>query len=229
MWAVGRLVTALALCAAAWGAEAVPLGQATRKALDGLLQSETQIDRGGFGAILFTDRGGVWAYTSSAPGPSIPFGKDTPLMVGELSGRFVILAAAQLAGRRLLDFDRPLRAYLPELDGRRSAKGHLPELARLKVGIVAAEATGRVDGIPRLVPGYRLVRDLLPALAIRAGRFQPGFRLSRSCGMNDLLAFLMERVRRKPWQSIIASEAFRPLGMGASSFVTPQEAARARS
>ena len=30
-------------------------------------------------------------------------------------------------------------------------------------------------------------------------------------------------------QSIIASEAFRPLGMGASSFVTPQEAARARS
>jgi CubicO group peptidase (beta-lactamase class C family) len=223
---VGRLVTALALCAAAMGAEAVPLGQATRKALDGLVQSESQIDRGGFGAILFTDHGAVWTYASGAPDPSIPFGKDTPLMVGELSGRFVILAAAQLAGRRLLDFDRPLRAYLPELDGRRAAKGHLPELARLKVGIVAAEATGRVDAIPRLVPGYRIERNLLPALAVRAGRFQPGFRLSRSCGMDDLLALLLERARRQPWQRIVAREAFRPLGMGASSFVPPLEAAR---
>ena len=222
------MVAALAMAAAAAGAvlpapaPAVP----TLRALDALIQAEPQLDRGGFGAVVFTARGPVWNGTGGASAGAIPFGMHTPLMVGELSGRFVLLAAARLADRGRVDFRRPLRAYLPELDAARGAKGHLPDLAQLNLGLLASEATGRVDTLPRLVPGYRLQRDLLPALAARDALFQPGLRQTRSCGATDLLALLMERTCRRPWQRVVATEALAPLGMARSAFVTPAQAQR---
>jgi CubicO group peptidase (beta-lactamase class C family) len=147
-------------------------------------------------------------------------------MVGELTGRFVILAAAHLADQGLLDFRRTLGSYLPALGAKGAGRGHLAEVARLQVGTVAAEATGRVDIIPRLVPGYRLERNLLPALAARADRFPPGFRQSWSCGMNDLLGLLLQHTRRQPWTRVLATEVLQPLGMTASACVAPPEAAK---
>ena len=148
-----RFLLALALfpgCAAP--AALAGLNPATRTALDNQIQVERRIDRGGFGAVLFNAGGQTWSYVAGTEENLIPFGLDTPLMAGDLSGRLVILAADRLAYRGLLDLDRPLRACLPELAGPYPAQGHLAGLAPLKLGLVLAEATGRVDAIPLLVP-----------------------------------------------------------------------------
>ena len=136
---------ALGLALAAWGAApAAPVAGATRDALDNAIQAESQVFPGGFGAILFTGRGEAWSYPRSPTGRTIPFDRDTPLMVGELSGRCVILAAVLLAQRGALDLERPATAYLPELAAKDAAPS-LRELGQLSVRTLAAEATGRVD------------------------------------------------------------------------------------
>jgi CubicO group peptidase (beta-lactamase class C family) len=89
---------------------------------------------------------------------------------------------------------------------------------------LAAEATGRVDTIPRLVPHYQLERNLLPALAARSDLFPPGFRQTRSAGATDLLALLLERTQKRPWRQVLAAEALKPLGMRGSAFLTPAQA-----
>jgi hypothetical protein len=219
------LALALALAAGAAAAPAPPPAPATRELLDNLIQAEHQVDLGGFGAILVTARGPAWSYVGG-DGGLIPFRLDTPLMAGELSGRMVILAASRLADRGLLAFHRPLGSCLPGLAAKGVPGGHLAAVARLPVGAVAAETTGRVDLIPRLVPDYRPERDLLPALDARAPRFAPGCLQSWSCGMNDLLALALERTRRRPWPRLVAAEALRPAGMAGSAFLTADQAAR---
>jgi CubicO group peptidase (beta-lactamase class C family) len=215
------------LAGLAWAAALACPGAApaTLGALEALIQAERQIDRGGFGTTLFTAKGPEWSYTTGAGDPRrIPFGPDTPLMAGELSGRIVILAAVRMADRGRLDLDRPLGAYWPGLE--HDTSPHLARLSQLPVRALAAESTGRVDAIPCLVPGYVPGRHLLPALGARAERFPSGFRQSWSCGMNDLLALLLERLDRRPWAQVVRDEALNPLGMRGSAWVTPVQGAR---
>jgi CubicO group peptidase (beta-lactamase class C family) len=192
----------------------------TEEALNALVDAEAGLERGGFGAVLFSDQGEIWSYQSEPGDSTVPFNKQTPLLIGELSGRFVILAVAKLAGQRRLDLDKPLRFYLPELAG----IPNLEKIGRMHLRSLVNEATGWVDAFPRALSQYRLEEDLLPALATRPSRYPEGLRQTHSGAMIDLLALVLERTQHKPWNQVLASVVFNPFGMSMSSYVTDAEA-----
>ena len=201
----------------------VPSG--TRSVLEALVDSELRDDPGGFGAILFSDREELWSRESGAGG-GVSLVRDTPLMLGTLSGRFVILAAVQLAEEGKLDLARPVQSWVRELPAVASLDGSLALTGRTSLGALAAEASGRMDAIPRVVPRYDAHRNLLEALDARGLRFPAGLKRTQSDGCIDLLALAVERAAGSPWKTVIEHRVLQRLGMARSRFVTPVEGLR---
>ncbi|MDZ7617544.1 MAG: serine hydrolase domain-containing protein [Patescibacteria group bacterium] len=116
-------------------------------------------------------------------------------------------ACAACVDQGLVDLDRPLREYLPEMSG----KGIEPVTLRQ----VGAHTSGLDNH--KYSPRYRgdaMIRAMLAAAPCR----EPGSRYEYSCLNFILLGLVVEKVSGKPLDAFCQEHVYQPLGMTDTRF-----------
>ena len=178
-----------------------------------------QPDRG-YGICLFDAKGELWSryegWANEQTG--VRFSEHTVFRVGAVSDLFTALLALRLADRGLVDPERPVAGYLPELFSGAAADSPLGRVGRLKLGVLMSHLSG-TDATFFL--GYR---DYDPFLNLRTYledvnlKYPPETKVLRSGAMIDLLGLALARAAGQDFDALARTELFQPLGMDASSF-----------
>jgi CubicO group peptidase (beta-lactamase class C family) len=133
-------------------------------------------------------------------GTSAAVDEHTVYEAASLSKPVVALTVMRLAGRGVIDLDRPLAAYLPlrELAGDRRAER-----------ITARMVLGHSTGLPNQLP---------PGDSLRLS-FEPGSQFQYSGEGFQYLQRVLEQLTQRTLADLVRVEVFEPLGMARSSFV----------
>ncbi len=116
-------------------------------------------------------------------------------------------ACAVCVDKGLIDLDRPLREYLPDISG----KG-IEQVTLRQMGAHTSGLDNR-----KFTPQYRgdaMIRAMLAAAPCR----EPGSRYEYSCLNFILLGLVVEKVSGKPLDAFCQEHVFRPLGMNDTRF-----------
>ena len=116
-------------------------------------------------------------------------------------------ACAVCVDQGLLDLDRPLREYLPEMSGKGIEQVTLRQLGAHTSGLNNRKFTPQYQG-------EAMIRAMLAASPCR----EPGSRYEYSCLNFILLGLVVERVSGKPLDLFCREHIFRPLGMTDTCF-----------
>jgi len=134
--------------------------------------------------------------------------------LGSISKSFAGVALAMAVNDRLVDLDKPISEYVPELSGTFVGTVTARELATHSAGLgmsymspagVQTDHDSEADLIAFL-RGYQQVYPL-------------GQRQYSNLGFHTL-ALVLSRVRGKPYSSLVREEILQPLGMGETDFIT---------
>ncbi len=203
VWVLGVVWLAATALAQAGGVAAADLG----RRCDELVRRETL---GQFwGAVLVADKGKVVLSRGYglANREMNPVGADSLFDIGSISKAFTATGILRLASEGKLRVDGAIGLYLPGV----------PEHAG---GITVAHLLSHTSGVTggedlRLDTPEDLVRSVLaPPL-----KFEPGSRMEYSNAGYFLLAAIIERVGKMPYEKFIAQEVLAPAGMVHSSVI----------
>jgi CubicO group peptidase (beta-lactamase class C family) len=195
--------------AAAWaldrlGAAPCPDPEATLRSLTPELMKELKVP--GVAIAVVRDRKLAWGRAfgvAEAPsGPAVD--RDTVFEACSMSKPVFAYLVLKLAGRGLLDLDRPLCAYLDE--------GGLPSQDERKL-ITARMVLSHTSGLPNWRKDGEEREGPAPV------RFTPGARFSYSGEGMYLLQRVVEHLADEPLETLAERMIFRPLGMARTSYV----------
>lgn len=187
---------------------------------DALNKAQAGSLRPGYGICLFDTKGMLWSRYEGALNEEtgIPFSENTILRIGGTSELFTIVMALQLVDAGLLDPERPIATYLPELFDRAPTGSPIEKTGRLKVRLLMSHLSGTSANF------FLGFRDYDPFLNLRNYledvnlKFPPETKYLRSGAMIDLLGLAVEKASGKRFEDLARTALFAPLGMEASSF-----------
>jgi N-acyl-D-amino-acid deacylase len=137
----------------------------------------------------------------------------TLFAIGSISKSFTVTGLGMLADRGQLDWDRPVREYLPEFQvkDRVACEGATPrDLVTHRTGLPRHDRLWYGSGLSR--------RELLDRLR----HLEPNESFRSAWQYNNLMYLaagcLDERISGKAWEDLTRERIFRPLGMKASNF-----------
>jgi D-alanyl-D-alanine carboxypeptidase len=149
-------------------------------------------------------------------------GPETVYQLGSISKTFTAAAVLHLAERGLLSLDDPLGRHLPEVPSAwaevrlHQLLGHtagLPEFVLLpEFDALSADPEARADALVALLADRPLVSP-------------PGERWAYSNTHYTLLALVIERAARQPYERVLAEAFFRPLGLRSMHACQPEPSA----
>lgn len=147
---------------------------------------------------------------------SIPVTTDTSFYIASTTKAFTGLTALLLADRGLIDLDKTLDAYFPEIDFK-------PELQADKITIRAllAHFHGLKSKAMVMATAYsgnhtpEVLLEIIKHLDVKADAPLGTYDYS-NVGYN-IFSVILEREFGKAWQDILAEEVFRPAGMTRTS------------
>jgi len=154
------------------------------------------------------------------PAQGTPVKENSLFRLGSTSKLFVGLAVAMCKDRRLVQYDDPVANYLSELGGTEVGKITLKQLFTHAGGLPSLHKAGLRERDDEVVQAtmadiIRSTEKITPDPA-KVGRF------SYSNVGVVLLAEVVSRVQRRPYEAFVESEILTPLGMKHTYFHTRQ-------
>ncbi|WP_027388245.1 serine hydrolase domain-containing protein [Chryseobacterium gregarium] len=141
----------------------------------------------------------------------IPITDSTAFHIASVSKQFTAFLAVSLEKEGKLSLDDDIRKYLPELKGL-PYRISLRQLANHTHGLPNLHELAQLKGIE---PGDRMThKDVVAMLLhIKQVNFKPGEKFEYNNTGFALLAEIIERVCRKPFQDVLKDKIFTPLQM----------------
>ncbi len=152
----------------------------------------------------------------------MPVGRDTPFRLASLSKLFTRVAIGQLVDAGRLRLDDPVRRHLPELPVAYDAMT-VAQLVAHRAGV--APMTRHEPEDIAAVGAAQTARALVPWLAAKPLRFEPGQQAMYSNGGYMLLGAVIEAVSGQTYGQYLATQLFEPLGMRRSGLEAGPDAA----
>jgi CubicO group peptidase (beta-lactamase class C family) len=144
----------------------------------------------------------------------LPIDKDTLFVLGSVTKTYTATALMRLVAEGRIDLDAPVRRYVPELklaDERTTAEVTVMNLVNHTSGLdwdLLIETGEGDDALAVYVERLAELKLIAP----------PGTRTSYSQAGYSLLGRVMEKVVGMPYEKIMASLVFEPLGLSHSFF-----------
>jgi D-alanyl-D-alanine carboxypeptidase len=217
-----RQAVAVILAAASFGAAAprpprvTPAGSAAATA-DGIVAAALR-DGPYPGVVVAVARRGQLIYRRAAGLADVetrrPMTFDTRLPIGSVTKSFTGLSVMQLVDRGLVDLDRPIGSYLPDV---RAPAREIPVRNLLNhTGGLVNYLT--VKGFPYDHPVGLSHAEVVRFFDDKPLMFPPGAAFSYSNSGLYLAGLMIERVTGEPYERYVAEHVFQPFGMDRSGF-----------
>jgi CubicO group peptidase (beta-lactamase class C family) len=173
------------------------------------------LSTGNFSGVVLLARGESpvhhAVYGSADCAGAVPATLDTRYHLASVSKPFTALAVMQLADDGLLHPSDPVARHVPDFpNGDRITIEHL---------LVHTSGIPNVNSFPEydsLAAARRSTGELVAAFAGRPLEFEPGARYGYSNSNYNLLAFIVEQVSGRPYETFLDERVFRPAGMTAT-------------
>jgi len=187
---------------------------------EAFLKFPTGSQNRGFGIALFDGKGELWSrYVGWAnEETAVPFSRDTIFRVGAVSDLFTVMLALRAVDAGLMDPERPIAAYLPDLFSGAAPGSPRDQVGRLKVRILMSHLSGTDANFFLNYLDYDPSVNIGAYLQDVALKYPPGAKVVRSGAMIDLLGLALAKLAGKPFDDLARTALFEPLGMKASSF-----------
>lgn len=145
---------------------------------------------------------------------NLPMTADTLLPIGSATKAFTTFLMGQLVDEGSLDWDKPVRNYLPEF---RMVRSSLAE------GLTPRDLVTHRSGVPRHDLIWYNNQDLSRKdLVTRLGAVPSNAELRERYQYNNLMfltaGYLIEHLTRKTWENAVRERIFKPIGMSRSNF-----------
>lgn len=145
---------------------------------------------------------------------NLPMTADTLLPIGSATKAFTTFLMGQLVDEGKLDWDKPVRNYLPEFRMVRTA---------LAEGLTPRDLVTHRSGMPRHDLVWYNNQDLSRKdLVARLGAVPPNAELRERFQYNNLMfltaGYLIEQLTKMRWEDAVRERIFKPLGMNRSNF-----------
>ncbi|MGH9196153.1 MAG: serine hydrolase, partial [Acidimicrobiia bacterium] len=145
---------------------------------------------------------------------NLPMTADTLLPIGSATKAFTTFLMGQLVDEGSLDWDKPVRNYLPEF---RMVRSSLAE------GLTPRDLVTHRSGVPRHDLLWYNNQDLSRKdLVARLGAVPPNAELRERYQYNNLMfltaGYLIEHLTKLTWENAVRERIFNPLGMNRSNF-----------
>ena len=138
---------------------------------------------------------------------------DTMWAIASCSKSFTGTLLGMLVDDGVLDFDRPIKDYLPDFkmyDAFATAECTLRDMMCHRTGLASYDAVWSDDTIKERSELWRRLQYLKPNLPFR-------YKAQYNNYMVDMAAHVAEKVTGKSWDDMVTDRIFRPLGMTRSS------------
>ena len=138
---------------------------------------------------------------------------DTMWAIASCSKSFTGTLLGMLADDGVLDFDRPIKEYLPDFkmyDAFATAECTLRDMMCHRTGLASYDAVWSDDTIKERSELWRRLQYLKPNLPFR-------YKAQYNNYMVDMAAHVAEKVTGKSWDDMVTDRIFKPLGMTRSS------------
>ena len=138
-----------------------------------------------------------------------PVTADTVMHIGSITKVFNAVLVMQLVDDGLIELDRPVLEYLPELHIRDSSA-----LAQITCRMLLNHTNG-IDGIfiPDCGPDQERIVDAITRFADLEQLHPPGAGPSYCNAGTVIAGYLTEKLREKSWYTLVRERIFEPLGM----------------
>ena len=138
---------------------------------------------------------------------------DTMWAIASCSKSFTGTLLGMLVDDGVLDFDSPIKEYLPDFkmyDAFATAECTLRDMMCHRTGLASYDAVWSDDTIKERSELWRRLQYLKPNLPFR-------YKAQYNNYMVDMAAHVAEKVTGKSWDDMVTDRIFRPLGMTRSS------------
>lgn len=165
------------------------------------------------GAVLIGKQGKVLfakAYGLADRERKTPNTVETRFRLGSMNKSFTALAVAQLAEKKRLSLDTPIRRYLPDYPN-----DDLASRVTIRHLLTHTGGTGDIFG-PAFDKGrqdLRTLRDYVTLYGSRAPKFEPGTRWDYSNYGYVLLGVIIEAVSGQSYYEYVRQHIYQPAGM----------------
>lgn len=154
----------------------------------------------------------------------VPMRKDSLFWIASMSKPITACAILLLQDEGKLSIDAPVSTYVPQLAALKTAdgKGVAPTLKHL-----LTHTSGMAEPTESEALAARTLGELMPYIADKSVKFQPGERWQYSQSGMNALGRVVEVVSGQPFQEFLKERLFLPLNMNDTTFY-PDAAQRAR-
>lgn len=157
------------------------------------------------GQPLFTQ-----SYGLASKSFNVPNNNDTKYNLGSINKLFTHLALIQLRDAGKIDFDQPLRKYLPDYPNPLADKITIRQMIEMKSGM------GDFFG-PKFMStpkdGLRSLKDYLPLFVDKPLEFEPGTSRRYSNAGYVVLGMVIEKLSGQSYYDYVRENIYKPAGM----------------
>lgn len=171
--------------------------------IPGVEMGVVRVDDEGLGNVVFAE-----GYGNRDIENALPMTADTLGGIASCSKAFTAAVAASLVDEDILDFDRPIREYIPDfalMDEFASKECTLRDMLYHRTGIAAHDAMWPDPGLSR-DEYIRRVRYLKPNKPFRSVS-------QYNNTIYNLIGFICEKVSGIPYETLVRERILKPLGM----------------
>lgn len=149
----------------------------------------------------------------------VPATAETVYRLGSISKLFTVMAALQLAERKKVDIDQPLKTYLPQF----TVRSRFPDSDPITLRTMMTHHSGLPADIYKGALTSEPPSALLSRLKDEYVAYPPNFVLAYSNVAMALLGLMVERVSGTQFSEYMDQYVLAPIGMPHSSFsLTPE-------
>ncbi|HPC38508.1 MAG TPA: serine hydrolase [Exilispira sp.] len=187
--------------------------------LDKLIDENISTKLGGYGFILFDDKGKIWSNTGGYINANNESFKDnTVFYIGELSQHFTFLSLLKLEEEGKIDLEKNLSYYLPEIFN--SKNQNLNIIGQLKIINILKNRTGFISLLPKSLKKYDFNNDIKYYLERLNQFYNEDSKYTESNIIIDVLGLLIQKITHKGFENYIDDQIFKKIGMKYSSFIS---------
>jgi CubicO group peptidase (beta-lactamase class C family) len=151
---------------------------------------------------------------------NVPNTNDTKYNLGSINKMFTNIALRQLRDAGKLDFDKPLRTYLPDYPSSIADRITIKQLMEHKSGM--GDIFGpEYDALPK--NRLRTLADYLPLFVNKPLQFDPGTSQRYSNAGYIVLGLVIEKTSGESYYDYVREHIFKPAGMTSTGSYTPDE------
>lgn len=144
-----------------------------------------------------------------------PMKPDTIVWIASMSKPITAAAVMMMQDQGKLSVDDPVSKYIPEFKGLKTADGKTPVVT---IKHMLSHTSGMSDVSPAEAKACKTLAALVPVVAAKPLRFEPGSKWSYCQSSINMAARVVEIVSGQPFDEFVQKRLFAPLGMNDTTF-----------